>query len=104
LKSPISINIVVNKINYKSIIETVLFYFRVKQIKDIRINFIRLSDDVRKNWNKLKISYNEFLPYLKKLIYISLKYSFRLTFDTIPACIFHKIDNNNYKKLIERFL
>jgi hypothetical protein len=97
-------NIVVNNINYKTIIETVLFYFLKKNIKDIRINFIRLNKDVEENREDLKLSYTDFLPYLKKLVYISLKYKFRLTFDTVPACIFYKIDKKNYKNLIKKFL
>ncbi len=103
-KSPLSINIVVNSFNYKTIVETVLYYFKIKKINDIRINFIWLSEDVRENWDKLKLSYTEFLPYLKKLVYISIKYKIRITFDTIPACVFYKIDNINYKSLIKKFL
>jgi hypothetical protein len=95
---------VLNSKNYKTIVETVLFYFIKKNIKDIRINFIRLNKDIEENWDDLKLSYTDFLPYLKKLIYISLKYKFRLTFDTVPACIFYKIDSKNYKNLIKNFL
>jgi len=104
LRDALSINIVVNKQNYKTIVETVLFFYIKKNIKDIRINFIWLNRDVKESWDDLKFSYTEFLPYLKKLIYLSLKYNFRLTFDTIPACIFYKIDNKNYKNLIKKFL
>ncbi len=101
---PLSINIVLNSYNLKSIIKTVLFFFKVKKIKDIRINFIWLDEDIKENWDDLKISYTEFLPYLKQLIYISLKYSIRITFDSVPACIFYKIDKINYKLFIEKFL
>ncbi len=104
LQSPISINIVVNKKNYLYIVETVLYFFKEKNIKDIRINFIRLSDDVKENWDLLKISYSEFLPYLKKLIYLSLKYNIRITFDTFPPCIFYLVSFKNYKYIINKFL
>ncbi len=104
LKSPLSINIVLNKYNLHTILETVLYFYNIKNINDIRVNFIWLSEDVRENWWELKISYTEFLPYLKKLIYISLKYNIRLTFDTVPICIFYKIDNKNYKSFIKRFI
>lgn len=104
LTDTLSINIVLNKQNYKTIVETVLYFWKQKKIKDIRINFIRLEQSVKENWDELKVSYTEFMPYLKKLIYISLKYDIRLTFDTIPACIFYKIDNINYSKLIKQFL
>lgn len=104
LRDDISINIVVNSKNYKTIVETVLYFYIKKKISDIRINFIWLNDDTKENWDDLKISYIEFLPYLKKLVYISLKYNIRITFDTVPACIFYKIDNVNYKSLVKKFL
>ncbi len=104
LRDELSINIVLNSKNYKTIVETVLFFYKIKNIKDIRINFIWLNNDTKENWEDLKLTYTEFLPYLKQLIYISLKYYIRITFDTIPACIFYKIDNINYKSLIKKFL
>jgi len=82
---------VINKINYTTIIESVLYFFYKKNISDIRINFIRLSEDVKDYWDEFKISYTEVLPYIRKLIYISLKYKIRVTFDTIPPCIFYKL-------------
>lgn len=104
LKSSLSINIVLNRHNLSSIVESVLYFSQIKNIKDIRINFIWLSKDVLENWDDLKISYSELLPYLKRLIYVSIKYNIRLTFDTVPACIFYKIDQKNYKKIIKKFL
>lgn len=104
LKNPISINIVLNQKNYKTIVESVIYFNQVKKINDIRINFVRLSEDVTENWDDLKISYTEILLYIKKIIYLSIKYNIRITFDTIPACIFYIIDNKNYKTLIEKFI
>lgn len=104
LRDNISINIVVNKINYDTIVESVLFFAFKKWVKDIRLNFIWLEESVKENWEELTLSYKEFIPYLKKLIYISIKYNIRITFDTIPACIFYKIDKINYKSIIKRFL
>ena len=104
LKDALSVNIVLNAKNYKTIVETVLYFYSKKNIKDIRINFIWLNEDVRENWEDLKLTYADFLPYLKKLIFISLKYGIRITFDTVPACILYKIDPINYKKLIKIFL
>lgn len=105
LKSNISINIVLNKLNLEKILDTVLFYYK-KWINDIRINFIRLSDSdgLIKWWEELAISYTDFLPYLKKLIYISIKYNIRITFDTVPPCIFYKIGKKNTDSLVKRFL
>lgn len=104
LSSDVSINIVLNQKNYMTIVETVLFFYKNLWIKDIRINFIWLDDMIKKNWDDLKVSYTDFLPFLKKLIYISLKENIRITFDTIPPCMFFKVDNKNYKIIIERFL
>lgn len=104
LKSPVSINFVLNEINYKTVVESVLYFYKIKNINDIRINFVWLNDDTKENWDELKLSYTDFLPYLKKLIYISLKYNIRVTFDTVPACIYKQIDPVNYKKLISTFL
>lgn len=104
LRDDISINIVLNSKNLISIVETCLYFYKVKNIKDIRINFIWLNDDTKENWDDLKITYTEFLPYLKKLVYISIKYNIRITFDTVPACILYKIDTKNHKSLIKKFL
>lgn len=104
LKSQLSVNIVLNQKNYKSILKTVLFFNKKLLINDIRINFIWLDDMIKENWDELKLSYSDFIPYLKKLIYISLKENIRLTFDTIPHCIFYKVGSDNYKGIIERFL
>lgn len=104
LRDDLSINIVVNSKNYETIVETVLFFYLKKQIDDIRINFIWLNNDTKENRDDLKLSYTDFLPYIKKLIYISIKYNIRITFDTVPACIFYKIDNVNYKAFVKKFL
>ena len=104
LRDNLSINIVVNSKNYSTIVETVLFFAIKKEVKDIRLNFIRLNKDVKENWEDLRLSYTEFLPYLKRLIFISNKYNIRITFDTVPACIFYKVDSVNYKGIIKKFL
>ncbi|NUJ97295.1 radical SAM protein [Candidatus Gracilibacteria bacterium] len=104
LNSPLSINMVINKINYETITESVLYFFYKKNIKDIRINFIWLSEDIEDNRDKLKISYTEFLPYLKKLIYISFKKDIRITFDAIPLCIFFKLGIQDMESIIKKFV
>lgn len=105
LLSPVSINIVVNGMNYTSVVESVLYFYKMKWIRDIRINFI---------WNRyffteqdkviLALTYTKFFVYLKRLVYIALKYNIRITFDSIPACILYKVDPKNYKTIIARFL
>ena len=104
LRDNLSINIVINKKNYTTIIESILYFAFKKSVKDIRLNFIWLEEWVKENWDDLTLSYSDFLPYLKKIIYISIKYKIRITFDTVPACIFYKVDNKNYKNIIKKFL
>lgn len=106
LKSNLSMNLVLNKLNLENIVETLLFFSKKIWINDIRINFIWLADSwwLIKNWKELSITYLEFLPYLKQIIYISLKYNIRITFDTVPPCIFAKIDKNNIQNIINNFL
>jgi MoaA/NifB/PqqE/SkfB family radical SAM enzyme len=103
LKSSLSINIVLNKQNYKTIVETVLFYKIKKNINDIRINFIWLVENLSSNWWNIQISYTEILPYLKRLIYVSEKYNIRLTFDSIPVCIFLKINNKKGEYYLNKY-
>lgn len=104
LRDNLSINIVLNRKNLDTIIETVLYFYKVKKINDIRINFIWLNDDNKENWEELTLSYSDFSNYMKKLVYISLKYNIRITFDTIPPCIFYSMDKENYRALLVRFL
>ncbi len=105
LKNPISINIVLNWLNYKDITKTCLYFYKIKNIKDIRINFLWnrffFSEDDKK---KLELSYTEFLPYLKELIIFSIKINLRITFDAIPACVFHKLGFKNHNFIIRKFL
>lgn len=105
LYNQLSINIVLNWLNYRDILKTCIYFNKIKNIKDIRINFLWnrfffSSDDK----NKLELSYTDFLPYLKILILYSLKSDLRLTFDAIPPCIFSKLWFNNNDFIIERFL
>lgn len=105
LQSPLSINIVLNWRNYKNILKTCIFFFKEKNINDIRLNFIwpRYFTS-EKDKEELFLKYSDFLPYLKELIYLSLKLDLRITFDSIPACIFYKIDKVNYRNIIKKFL
>ena len=104
LKDALSVNIVLNAKNYPMMVETVLYFYIQKNIKDIRINFIWLNEDTRENWEDLKLQYTDFLPLLKKLVFISLKHHIRITFDTVPACILYHVDPLHSQKLIKIFL
>lgn len=105
LKSNLSINIVVNWINYKEILKTCIYFYKVKNIKDIRINFLRNRYFfTEKDKNDLELSYNDFIPYLKALIKYSINSDLRITFDSVPFCIFHKLGFLNPNLIIENFL
>lgn len=105
LLTQLSINIVLNWINYKDILKTCIFFHKIKNIKDIRINFIWnrfffTSNDKKKLWLK----YEDILIYLKQIIIYSLKTDLRITFDSIPACIFYKLWFKNPDYIIKIFL
>lgn len=102
-RNPISINIVLNKQNYKDIVETCIFYYKM-WIKDIRINFLRPNKDSEWYYDDILLTYTDALPYIKKLILLYLKTWIRVTFDSVPPCIFKLIDDKNYKNLIKIFL
>lgn len=105
LKSPISINIVINWLNYKDILKTCVFYEKKKKISDIRLNFLWNRDFYTlKDKEELELSYTDFLPYLKKIILFSLKTKTRVTFDSIPPCIFNDLWLPNTKLIIKKFL
>ena len=57
LKSNLSINIVLNKLNYKNILETCIYFYKEKNIKDIRINYIWPRYFFEK-WDKDKLFLN----------------------------------------------
>jgi len=105
LRSPLSINIVLSAMNLSTIVESCLYFYKVKNIRDIRINFLwnrffyEPSDE-----DKLSLTYTDFMPYLKKLIYISSKYNIRITFDTVPACIFHSLFPGKWEYIAWKYL
>ena len=105
LKSKISINIVLNKLNYKDVLKTCMYFYKVKNISDIRINFLWNRFFIwKKDKEDLELSYTQFLPYQKLLIIFSLKNNLRITFDSIPACIFYKLWFIDWKNIVKKFL
>lgn len=86
LKNEISINIVISNINYKSILKTILFLYK-KWIKSFRLNFIQLEWSSTKNYEKLALKYEDFKPYLKKVINLYKIYiDIKINFEAIPWC------------------
>lgn len=105
LKSKLSINIVLNWLNYKNILKTCIYFHKFKNIDDIRINFLWNRFFIDENDKEiLEISYTDIIPYLKNTLIYSLNHNLRLTFDTIPACIFNKLWFNNIDLIINNFI
>ncbi|MDD4530425.1 MAG: radical SAM protein [Candidatus Gracilibacteria bacterium] len=104
LKGNLSINIVLNKLNLKDILETCVYFYKEKRIEDIRINFLWPQKDTSKYYEEIIISYIEAIAEIKKVIMLSLKYGLRISFSDLTPCIFRLIDGKNYEKLIKVFL
>ncbi len=86
LKREISINIVISKINYKSIKKTILFLYKM-WIKSFRLNFIQLEWYSTKNYEILAIKYEDFKEELFNILSLCNKYEdLRINFEAIPWC------------------
>ncbi len=105
LSSPISINIVVNKQNFKNLKKTCYFFYKYNSISDIRCNFVWPEFSLEEYVDDILLSYTDFLPSFKEVVLLALKYNIRITFDTVPPCIFIKVFwYENWSKLLGRFL
>lgn len=105
LESKLSINLVLNQLNYRDILNTCVYFYKTRNIKDIRINYLwNRYFYTKEDKEKLELSYIEFLPHLKQLIFLSTKSDLRITFDSIPPCIFNKIWCSDIECVIEKFL
>ncbi|SRR4030042_1114319 len=85
LNQPVSVNLVINNLNYQDILET-LKYFGELGIKDFRLNFIWLHGRASENKN-LFLKYSEFLPLINKIINLAKENKFTIAFEGIPACL-----------------
>jgi len=90
----ISVNIVINALNYREILNT-LKYFNRLGIKDFRLNFIWLEGRAKKN-KELYLKYSDFLPYIDKIINLSKKNKFNLAFEGIPICLIRNKEKIKY--------
>ena len=85
ISNPVSINIVINKLNYKDIVQTLRFLNKLG-IKDFRLNFIWLHGRANK-YNELFLKYSDFLPYIDKIIKLVEQKGITLAFEGIPPCL-----------------
>lgn len=89
----ISINIVINKKNYKDILKT-LQYFKNLKIEDYRLNFMWPEGNAAEYYKDLLISYTDFYPYIIKIIKLSQRFKINVVFDGIPYCVFPNSEQN----------
>ena len=91
----------VNKLIYKSLPQTLFFYFKNFGIKDFRFNFVRPEGRAFDNFGLLVPTYSEILPYLKESFLMSKKLDLDISSEGIPFCILKGI--KNFKRLIGEF-
>ncbi|MDD3646543.1 MAG: radical SAM protein [Candidatus Gracilibacteria bacterium] len=101
LKKEISVNIVISKVNYKSIKKTILFLCKLG-IKSFRLNFIQLEGYSTENYEKLAFKYEDFRIELLNILSLSKKYlDLRINFEAIPWC-FSGLNYIDYLKFSEQ--
>lgn len=101
LKRELSVNVVISKINFREIKDTVLFLYK-KWVRSFRINFIQLEWTSTKNYSILALRYEEFLPYLKDILNLANQYNdIRINFESIPWC-FSWLDYFDFLKYSEQ--
>lgn len=105
----LSINIVISKLNYKTIKKTILFLYKF-WVKTFRLNFIQLEWYSTFNPEVLALRYEEFTPYLLDILHLCKENrDLRINFEAIPWCFSgltheeylkyceHKMDNEKHK-------
>ncbi|MCX6746265.1 MAG: radical SAM protein, partial [Candidatus Parcubacteria bacterium] len=94
LNQHISVNLVINNLNYKDILET-LSFFKELGINDFRLNFIWLHGRAKDN-KDLFLKYSDFLPSLDEIIRQSKINNFTIAFEGIPACLINDKNKLDY--------
>ncbi|MBU0580304.1 MAG: radical SAM protein [Candidatus Margulisbacteria bacterium] len=85
----VSINIVINKMNIKSISESVK-YFANLGYKDYRLNFIQTEGSARDNFEKLIPYYKNVYVLFKKVVDFAKKNTLTVSFADLPFCVIDK--------------
>jgi len=97
LKKELSVNIVINKLNYRNIKKTIIFLYKL-WVKSFRINFIQLEWYSIFNYEKLALTYEDFKKYFKEIIDLHKNfYDIKINFEAIPWCYSWL----NYKDFLE---
>ncbi|MDD5067508.1 MAG: radical SAM protein [bacterium] len=93
IREKIFINLVINKLNYKSLPRIILFYLRNFGVRDFRFNFIRPEGRAFAHFKILVPAYREVLPYVKRSVLLSEKLRLNLSVEGIPYCILRNMRN-----------
>lgn len=97
IKSRISINIVINKLNHKTLLETLVFFKRLG-ITEFRLNYMRPEGRAFSNFDKLGVRYSECVPTIKQILDYTRTMGFGATIEGFPPCVLSNINKP------ERFL
>ncbi|MDD5066449.1 MAG: radical SAM protein [bacterium] len=98
IREKIFLMTVINKLNYKTMPETVFFYFRNFGIKDFRFRFIMPVGKASVHFKLLVPTYTQVLPYIARLMELAGKLNLNISYDGIPSCILRNI--KGYKDFI----
>lgn len=94
LVNPISINFVINKLNYQDILASLKFFYDLG-INDFRLNFIWLHGRAKKN-EDLFLKYADFLPLTDSIINFAKENKITIAFEGIPPCLIENEEKLDY--------
>jgi len=86
IRNSISLNLVINKLNYQNLDQFILFFSRLG-IKNFRFNYMWPEGNVLMN-KKLIVRYYDLFNIIKKIISLTDKLKIDLVFEGIPHCVF----------------
>ena len=92
IKNIISINIVINKLNYDTVTETIKF-FRSLGFTDFRLNFMRPEGRALSNFDEIGVSFSECMPAIKRILDLSRIEGFDASLEGFPLCVLKGIDS-----------
>lgn len=86
IRREVSINIVISKLNYKSIKKTILTLYKL-WVKSFRLNFIQLEGYSTLHYNILALRYEDFQEELSHILSLCRLYKdLKINFEAIPWC------------------
>lgn len=86
LRDRVAVNIVINKLNYRQLDNTIKFFYSLG-IVDFRLNFIWLEGNALYNKDDIMLRYNDIRPYIKKWYLLSKYLPIYISLESVPFCI-----------------